>query len=208
MNPPAHRPYPSARLHPATTAPGLALFIVIATGGVGCASGPVSQPTSADVPGSQGVVGMQQFDPAETLDIGRLLLGSHESFLMPLGDPSNRPPSYPDARLADRLPPRDVCLRLAVGPDGRVFSVVDVTGRPGCETEAPAEPDFVSSAMQAAQGWRFEPAVRCVFRTADEKEAAANTGCAGAQEIPQAVSLHYRFVFEQKDGRGAVRLMH
>ena len=65
---------------------------------------------------------------------------------------------------------------------------------------------FVRLAMHAARAWRFEPAVRCVFANAEAKTAATNTGCAGATEIPQAVSLHYRFVFEQDEGRGAVRL--
>lgn len=150
---------------------------------------------------------MQQFDPAGALDVDRLVLGVNESFLMPVGDLSNRPPTYPEARLADALPRQDVCLLLAVDEAGRVASAVDVTGRAECGAAGSAEPDFVSAAVQAAKGWRFDPAVRCVFRTAAAREDAASTGCAGADEIPQAVSLHYRFVFDQRDGRGAVRLM-
>ena len=134
------------------------------------------------------------------------MLGSHESFLMPIGDLANPLPSYPEPRLVDRLPRREVCLRIAVAEDGKVMAAHDVTGSPGCEVPVRVEADFVAAAMRAARAWRFEPAVRCIFGSAAEKAAAANTGCAGAREIPQAVSLHYRFVFEQNEGRGAVRL--
>ena len=65
--------------------------------------------------------------------------------------------------------------------------------------------DFVAASLAAARDWRFEPAVRCVFASAAAKTAAANTGCATAREVPQAVSLHYRFVFELEDGRASVR---
>jgi hypothetical protein len=183
-----------------------AFLALVAAGLGGCVAGPSpTLPEADDGPRFAGQVAAQAFDPAEALEIGRVVLDSHESFLLPIGDPSNQPPIYPEARLADRLPHREVCLRLAVAADGRVFSVDDVTGLPGCEVQGRAEADFVASATRAARDWRFEPAVRCVFRTAAEKTAAANTGCAGAQEIPQAVSLHFRFVFEQKEGRGAVR---
>lgn len=184
------------------------LVIVIAAGAVGCASRPIAERHAADPTRPQGDVGMREFDPSEVPEIGRLALAAHESFQRPIAHPSNAPPLYPASRLADPTPPREVCVRLAVGEDGRVLSAVDVTGGAGCDTGAPSEPEFVASAVQAAKEWRFDPALRCVFRTASEKAAAANTGCAGAEEIPQAVSLHYRFVFEQKDGRGVVRLAH
>ena len=172
----------------------------------GCAWTPASLPLAKDPPGPGGVVGMLQFEPGAASDISRIALASHESFLMPLGDVSNNLPSYPESRLSETLPPREVCLRFAVGVEGRVSAVVDVTDHAGCGATAPAEPDFVAAATHAVNGWRFEPAIRCVFPDASARRAAANTGCAGAQEIPEAVSLHYRFVFEQQDGRGAVRL--
>ena len=186
----------------------LAPTVLLATplGLVGCASSPVSSPAIPEARGSTGVVGVAPFDPGAALDTGRVVLDSHESFLMPLPDPSNRVPAYPEARLPDRLPPQQVCLLLAVAEDGRVRSVVDVTDRSACGATTPAGPDFVFAATQAARGWRFEPAVRCAFASAAEKAAAANTGCAGAREVPQAVSLHYRFVFDQVEGRGGVRV--
>jgi hypothetical protein len=183
------------------------LLALVAMGLVSCVSDPESMPGRAD----DGVVlsgrsAAQPYALAGALDIDRVALESHESFLMPIGDLSNRTPIYPAARLADRLPRREVCLRLSVAEDGSVFALDDVTGLPGCEVQGGVEADFVDSAMHAARTWRFEPAVRCVFANAEEKAAATNTGCAGAREIPQAVSLHYRFVFEQDEGRGAVRL--
>lgn len=182
-----------------------AILLGIPVGVAGCASTPVV--STADPSDPSGVVGMRPFEPGATPEVGRLALASHESFLMPVGDLANRPPVYPESRLPGRWPPQVVCLRLAVGTDGRVHDVADVTGRPGCEIDSPSHPDFASAAMHAVQGWRFEPAVRCVFASAADRQAASNTGCANAEEIPEAVSLHYRFVFEQVDGRGAVRLV-
>ncbi|MCZ8165218.1 MAG: hypothetical protein O9280_05655 [Silanimonas sp.] len=183
------------------------LLALVAMGLVSCVSDPESMPGRAD----DGVVlsgrsAAQPYALAGALDIDRVVLDSHESFLMPIGDLGNQTPIYPAARLADRLPRREVCLRLAVAEDGSVFALDDVTGADGCKVQEGVEADFVDSAMHAARTWRFEPAVRCVFANAEEKAAATNTGCAGAREIPQAVSLHYRFVFEQDEGRGAVRL--
>lgn len=190
-----------------TSCPGRMLLALVAMGLVSCVSDPESMPGRAD----DGVVlsgrsAAQPYALAGALDIDRVVLDSHESFLMPIGDLGNQTPIYPAARLADRLPRREVCLRLAVAEDGSVFALDDVTGADGCKVQEGVEADFVDSAMHAARTWRFEPAVRCVFANAEEKAAATNTGCAGAREIPQAVSLHYRFVFEQDEGRGAVRL--
>lgn len=183
------------------------LLALVVMGLVSCVSDPESMPGRAD----DGVVlsgrsAAQPVDFGAALDLDRVVLASHESFLMPVGDLANQTPIYPAARLADRLPRREVCLRLAVAEDGSVFALDDVTGADGCKVQGGVEADFVDSAMHAARTWRFEPAVRCVFANAEEKAAATNTGCAGAREIPQAVSLHYRFVFEQDEGRGAVRL--
>jgi hypothetical protein len=185
----------------------LAALLALSTMVAGCASAPAPDRASAAAPVSQGVAGASayEYEPGAALDIDRLVLASQETFLQPVGDPANRLPVYPESRLADRLPSTEVCLRLAIGVDGRVHSAHDVTGRPGCEMQAAAEPGFFSAATVAVRDWRFDPAVRCLFASAAEKEAAANTGCATAREIPQAVSLHYRFVFEQKDGQGAVR---
>jgi len=183
------------------------LLALVAMGLGGCASDPESIPDrAADAVVPSGRSAVQPFNPAAAQDIDRVVLESHESFLMPVGDLANQTPIYPEARLVDRLPRREVCLRLSVAEDGRVFALEDVTRAPSCQVQGDVEAEFVDSAMHAARAWRFEPAVRCVFATAEEKAAAANTGCAGAREIPQAVSLHYRFVFEQDEGRGTVRL--
>jgi hypothetical protein len=182
-------------------------FALVAMGLGGCVSHPESMPDRADDSVVlSGRSAAQPLDLGAALDLDRVVLASHESFLMPVGDLANQTPIYPEARLVDRLPRRVVCLRLAVAEDGSVFAVDDVTGADGCEVQGDVEAEFVHSAMHAARTWRFEPAVRCVFANAEEKAAATNTGCAGAREIPQPVSLHYRFVFEQDQGRGAVRL--
>jgi hypothetical protein len=53
--------------------------------------------------------------------------------------------------------------------------------------------------------WRFDPAFRCVFPEGVRPAPGVCSGT-GVEEIPQAVSLVYRFVFEQRDGRGNVRM--
>lgn len=187
---------------------GAILAAASAVGLGACVSTPPSAPVTP-TPRVHGGAVAHPFDPAAALEVGRVVLAGHETFLMPIADPMNRPPAYPHARLAERLPRTEVCLRLAIGEDGRVDAVADVTGMPGCETARPVAADFVAdfvaASLAAARDWRFEPAVRCVFASAAAKTAAANTGCATAREVPQAVSLHYRFVFELEDGRASVR---
>ena len=68
-------------------------------------------------------------------------------------------------------------------------------------TPAPAEES--AAAEQAALGWQFEPAFRCQV---ESRDAAGRPNCAPRSETPQAVSLSYRFVFEQRAGRGTVRV--
>ena len=88
----------------------------------GCASAPAPERQTAAGPDSRGTVGVSQFEPGAALDIERVVLARHESFLMPVADPANRPPTYPEVLLPARLAPREVCLRIAVGVDGRVWS--------------------------------------------------------------------------------------
>lgn len=122
---------------------------------------------------------------------------------MPLGERDNAVPDYPTALLAQRLPPRVVCLRVSIGEDGGVIGTAPVEQPPRCPSAADVAPAFFDVSVQAATSWRFNPAFRCIYPDA----ASVQPGCAsGMPQEKQAVSLVYRFVFEQRDGQGAVQV--
>lgn len=137
-------------------------------------------------------------------DGARLQLAGNESFLVPLEDDANPQPLYPDALLARQLPPQAVCVRVAVAETGAVTSSSVVVQLPECVAPGAVDPAFFDAVAHAVSQWRYEPGLRCVFPDAKTKENTFGS-CGGYTEVPQAVSLTYRFVFEQKDGRGSVR---
>ncbi|MBB5207357.1 hypothetical protein [Chiayiivirga flava] len=134
----------------------------------------------------------------------RMVLAANETFAPPLPAPDNALPAYPSALLAQNLPPQAVCVQVGVAEDGSVMGVTPAPTSPDCPALQPPAQPFFASAAAATQRWRFEPAFRCVF----DRTPAPNEACGtdGTHEVPQAVSLVYRFVFEQVDGRGSVRV--
>lgn len=133
----------------------------------------------------------------------RIALADNENFLPPLAEPGNPPPLYPAALLAQRLPPQVVCLRVGVSEEGAVTSSASFVKPPECaELDIAAQP-FVDAAQTAIAAWRYDPAVRCVFEPGPRPDYPT---CVDARETPQAVSLTYRFVFEQQNGHGSVRM--
>lgn len=166
----------------------------------GCAtSSPVA---TAPETARDGRVGAEDITHAD-LAQPRLVLASNEAFHEALPEPSNALPAYPPALLAQQLPPRSVCLHVAVGEDGRVLFARPLRDRPGCERLP--EPAFDAAAIEAVNGWRFDPAFKCVF--ADEATKRRDgPGCADTLAVRQAVSLAYRFEFRQEDGRGTVEI--
>jgi len=156
-------------------------------------------------PSPSGQVGVQDITVA-ALASGRLQLASNETFLPATEEPDNAVPEYPEPLLVQRLPPQVVCLRVSVGTDGAVMSTAPITGStdsPQCAATHSVDPAFYASAAQAASMWRFSPALRCVFPDAKSR---SDTGCWGGKGVLQPVSLAYRFVFEQHDGRGSVQM--
>lgn len=134
----------------------------------------------------------------------RMVLAANETFAAPLPAPDNALPVYPTTLLAQQLPPRAVCVQVGVAEDGSVMGATPAPTSPDCPVLRPEAQPFFEAAAVATLAWRFEPAFRCVFdHTPAPGEAC---GPEGTQEIPQAVSLVYRFVFEQVDGRGSVRV--
>jgi len=134
----------------------------------------------------------------------RLVLGENESFLMPLDDMKNVHPNYPQQLLGQNLPPRTVCLRVGIDEKGAVTVVARAPVSEMCPKGA--EPEFLAVSETAAKSWKFDPALRCVFRNAKDKERAV-ASCDGGKSIPQAVTLVYRFRFEQIDGKPTVHVI-
>ena len=134
----------------------------------------------------------------------RLVLGDNESFLMPLDDMKNAHPSYPPNLLGRNLPPRTVCLMVGIDEKGAVTVVARAPASEFCTTLA--EPEFLAASEAVARTWKFDPALRCVFRNAKDKERVV-ASCDGGKGIPQAVTLVYRFRFEQVDGKPQVHVI-
>ncbi|HEY0503416.1 MAG TPA: hypothetical protein VGD42_07965 [Lysobacter sp.] len=134
----------------------------------------------------------------------RMVLADNESFLMPLDDMKNARPGYPQNLLGANLPPRTVCLRVGIDEKGAVTVVARAPASPFCATDA--EPEFLAASETVAKTWKFDPALRCVFRNTKDKERAV-ASCDGGKSIPQAVTLTYRFRFEQVDGKPQVHVI-
>lgn len=93
-------------------------------------------------------------------------------------------PEYPADRLADRLPPIEIVVRVVVGSEGLVERV-----DPLCETND-GNRAFYDATKDALMRWEFSP-----FRIKDE-----------ATSIVRDLPFHqdYRFVFRQIDGKPLV----
>jgi hypothetical protein len=136
--------------------------------------------------------------PAES----RMQLPENERFEYPLPDPSNVFPNYPEALLAQRLPPQAVCVSISISAEGHVFRVDPMQTGEDCEETARAPIEFRQAVYDAVGFWRFDPAFRCVY---PEGVQPGQLGCIPpGREVPVAVSLPYRFVFLQVEGKGVV----
>jgi hypothetical protein len=164
----------------------------------GCTSA-VQEPEPASI--RNGEVGVEDLT-ATIASSARIVLAGNENFLPPLAEPDNRPPVYPAELLAQRLPPQAVCLRVSVSEKGEVSSSSPFVRPPDCAALDPAAQPFMH-AQVAVSAWRYDPAVRCVF---EHRPRPDYPTCVDARETPQAVSLTYRFVFEQQNGHGSVRM--
>ncbi|HEY0506404.1 MAG TPA: hypothetical protein VGD42_23235 [Lysobacter sp.] len=168
----------------------------------GCATQP--RLADADTAARSGQVGMRDISGA-IAQPSRVALADNESFLVPIEDDANASPVYPDALLARQLPPQAVCLRVGIDRDGTVLSSVPVMQAPECPAPGEVDAAFFDAVSRVVAAWRYDPALRCIFPDAKTKDDTVGS-CGGYTEVPEAVSLTYRFVFEQKDGRGVVRM--
>ncbi len=176
------------------------MMAVLLISGVAACSSPTRTPPEDP---RSGQVGFSEVNSA-VVPASRLSLAENERFQPPLPDADNTPPSYPEALLARHLPPQTVCVRISIDEHGEVFDAAPIDQGPDCTVGMDVESAFFDAAAQATMQWRFEPAFRCVLP--DGSTADIGCGFEGTQEIPQPVSLVYRFVFEQIDGQGRVSI--
>lgn len=176
------------------------LVVVALAALAGCASTPDAAPAPDPASGQVGVRDVTAAIPTDA----RLTLGANETFQPPLASPDNPLPAYPAPLLAQRLAPRAVCVQVGIDETGGVIGTAPASGNADCPSVLEEARPFYEAAAAAMQAWRFEPAFRCVF----DHVPAPNEGCGGdgTQEQAQAVSLVFRVVFEQVDGRGVVRV--
>ena len=151
-------------------------------------------------------VGATEADSAAATDT-RKTLAENESFMKPLPSADNDLPLYPDSMLQHRLAPQSVCVRVSIDEKGAVSATAPIGIGPDCPAEANAATAFYDAAQAATANWHYEPAFRCIF---PKHTKAPRNSCLGerVKEVPEAVSIVYRFVFEQTDGKGAVRLLN
>lgn len=139
-------------------------------------------------------------------DSGQMALKENETFLLPIDEPGNRLPEYPAEVLAQQVvPSAQVCMRVDIDEEGSVSYAGPVVREPDCPPITELTKQFADAATATLTSWRFEPAIKCVFRSKRAKEAAGMS-CQGGRENPVATTLTFRFLFEQVDGQGRVRM--
>lgn len=136
-------------------------------------------------------------------DASRLQLDPSQAFVFPqlLDAPL---PDYPQDLLALRLPQLALCVDVDIGEDGAVRRVMRRIDAQCPAVEGVHEPRFAGPLVEAAAGWRFEPALVC--RTPDGRAADHACAEADAVETPVALRMSYVVVFSQQDGRAQVNL--
>jgi len=177
------------------------LLAVIAVSLAGCAN-KVAMVSRAPEPTRAGAVGVSEITDLVPV-AGRMVIADSETFFMPRASGGNALPDYPAALLVQRLPAQTACLRVSIDGAGAVMDATPVAQPPACPGLDTVDAQFFTAATVAARGWRFDPAVRCEY---PNLQAQQSQDCSGGRETPQAVSLAFRFVFEQREGRGSVRV--
>lgn len=169
----------------------VALLLVLA----GCA-GRDSRP---DADAREGDVGVSL---AAVPAAERMQLASNERFELPLPHPDNALPTYPEALLAQQLPPQPFCVAVSIGEAGEVFRIDPIEIGDDCAASAGAPEAMREAVFDAVGFWRFEAAFRCVY---PEGVQPSNLACMPpGEEVPTAIRMPYRFVFVQRDGKGFV----
>ncbi|MDC7805575.1 hypothetical protein PQS31_01855 [Luteimonas sp BLCC-B24] len=126
----------------------------------------------------------------------------HQRFLHPNLEADVALPVYPEALLAQRLPPATVCVDVVVDAAGQVTAVAPRQDG-DCAAASTGDTAVLLEAVRTAvAGWRYAPALLCeapVGYTGDDACTAE-----GVVETPTAVRLSYAFRFSQTAGRPEV----
>ena len=147
------------------------------------------------------------FAAAEEAAQGTMQLTDKQTFLLPIDEPGNRLPAYPEAVLTQQAieGPRYVCMRVDLDAEGKVTWTGPIVREPECPAITALTKQFADASVAAMSTWRFEPATICTFRSKAAKEAAGMS-CQGGKEEPTPTSLTFRLLFEQSGGQGVVRM--
>lgn len=132
----------------------------------------------------------------------RMELAANERFEFPLPHPDNQLPTYPQALLAQQLPPQPFCVGVSIGEAGEVFRIDPIEIGEDCESSVDAPAEMRQAVFDAVGFWRFDAAFRCVY---PDGVQPSNLACMPpGKEVPTAIRMPYRFVFVQRDGKGFV----
>jgi len=135
----------------------------------------------------------------------RMELPENEGFQTAFPKPGNPIPEFPPELIEKQEGPIYVCLNLHVSDTGETRDALPSWGSRGCPAREDA-PDahYIYSAINTMREWKFEPAFRCVF----PKREKPHPQCLGnyKDEIPTAVMLAFRVVFDNSNGQREVRV--
>lgn len=156
--------------------------------------------TPLPMPAPTGAVGATLLAPAA--DTRRMERVPHQRFLHPNLEADVALPVYPEALLAQRLPPVTVCVDVVVDAAGQVTAVAPRQDGDCASASTGDTAVFLEAVRTAVAGWRYAPALLCeapVGYTGDDACTAE-----GVVETPTAVRLSYAFRFSQTAGRPEV----
>ncbi|MEP6484000.1 MAG: hypothetical protein ABJB01_06085 [Rudaea sp.] len=162
---------------------------------IGCST---QHATRADAPGTQ-PSGRVSGNVIDASDADHYKPTAGVRYDAPAPSPDNALPHYPDEMLSRRLEPIEIKIRLIVDEHGAVTEIRPLGSR---QDDAP----FVAAVQSAVTHWQFTPLVQIVDGPGDTLIATGGSSVqyAGAAK---ALAFHqdYAFVFEQTDGKPAVR---
>lgn len=135
----------------------------------------------------------------------RMTLAENEGFQTAFPKPGNPMPEFPPELVDKREGPIYVCFNVDVSETGVTRDALPTWGGKGCpQREDAPDARYIYAAMNALRQWRFEPAFRCVYG----KREQPHPECRGyyKEEIPTAVRLAFRVVYDNSNGQLEVRV--
>lgn len=126
----------------------------------------------------------------------RYEMEENQKFVIGAPVASLRLPTYPQATTLDRAI-IVVCLEVSIDQGGHVYESKPLFALPGYPTSKnDTASEFINSAKQAAEGWRFQPSRLCTY-PAGYNMASVTDDCGGpvTHIEPMAIKLAFRFRF-------------